>query len=111
VLKRAAANELITALRSVAKGATYLDPQVAGGLVESLRQKRRPQPETKSLTERELGVARLIAQGYTNKEIASQLDLSVKTVETHKSHCMEKLNLRSRAELVQFALREGWLGR
>ena len=50
-----------------------------------------------------------VAQGFSNKEIAAQLDISVKTVETHKLRSMEKLGLRSRAEVVQFALRRGWL--
>ena len=61
------------------------------------------------LTERESQVVLRVAQGFSNKEIAAQLDISVKTVETHKLRSMEKLGLRGRAEVVQFALRRGWL--
>jgi DNA-binding NarL/FixJ family response regulator len=111
VLKRAAADELITALRRVANGATYLDPHVAGTVVAGFVQQHRPSLSSRAqpLTERELVVAKLIAQGYTNKEIAAQLELSVKTIESHKMHSMEKLGVRSRAELVRFAYAEGWL--
>ena len=62
------------------------------------------------LSERETDVIRMIAQGYSNKEIASQLNLSVKTVETYRSRTMEKLGLESRAALVRYALERGWLG-
>ena len=63
------------------------------------------------LTERESQIVLRVAQGFSNKEIAAQLDISVKTVETHKLRSMEKLGLQSRAEVVQFALRRGWLAR
>ena len=61
------------------------------------------------LTVREIEVLRLIAHGYTNKEIAAQLDISVKTVETYKTRSMEKLGLKSRADIVRCALQQGWL--
>jgi DNA-binding NarL/FixJ family response regulator len=111
VLKRAAAQDLIEALRVVANGGTYLDRNVTGMVVESLLGKRRSvQAEASGgCTERETAVAKLVAQGYTNKEIAAQLAVSVKTIETHKSRCMEKLRVRSRAELVRYALDKGWL--
>jgi DNA-binding NarL/FixJ family response regulator len=111
VLKRAAPQDLIKALRAVAAGGIYLDPQVAGTVVESFVGGRRTvKPlSTGQLTERETGVAKLVARGYTNKEISTQLGVSVKTVETHKAHCMEKLRLRSRAELVRYACDRGWL--
>ena len=112
VLKRAAPQDLIKALRTVAAGGTYLDPQVAGTIVESFVGQKRGTMRPASageLTEREASVARLVAQGYTNKEISTQLGVSVKTVETHKAHCMEKLGLHSRAELVRYACERGWL--
>ncbi|HJS07219.1 MAG TPA: response regulator transcription factor [Pirellulales bacterium] len=111
VVKRAAAEELIHALRKVSAGEIYLDPSVAARLVD-----RDLRPETRMngavdrpLTDREVEVARLIAQGYSNKEVASRLRISVKTVETHKARVMEKLGIQSRVELVQYAMDEGWL--
>jgi DNA-binding NarL/FixJ family response regulator len=111
VLKRAAAQELIHALRTVAAGGVYLDPALAGKVVGGFV--RRPAlkdvPQGSDLSERETEVVRLIAQGYSNKEIATRLDLSVKTVETYKARSMEKLGLHSRADLVRLALLRGWL--
>lgn len=111
VLKLAAAEELIKAIRIVAAGETYLDPMAASKVVNSyVRQKSaRVRARRDTLTEREEEVLRLVAQGYINKEIAAQLDISVKTVETHKSNFMDKLSLRSRAEIVRYALTQGWL--
>jgi DNA-binding NarL/FixJ family response regulator len=108
VLKRTAPGELINALRAVIKGGTYLDPNVAGAVVETFVWKQGT-GAVEGLTDRETSVAKLVAQGYTNKEIASQLGISVKTVETHKARSMEKLELRSRADLVRYAFERGWL--
>jgi DNA-binding NarL/FixJ family response regulator len=111
VLKRAAAEELIHAIRTVAAGGVYLDPALAGKVVGSFV--RAPAgksvPEGGDLSDREAEVVRLIAAGYSNKEIASRLGLSVKTVETYKARSMEKLGLDSRADLVRYALQRGWL--
>lgn len=111
VVKRAAAEELIRALRKVSAGETYVDPSLAGRFVE-----REIQVAThasgatdRPLTDREIEVARFIAQGYSNKEVASRLRISVKTVETHKARVMEKLGIQSRVELVQYGMDEGWL--
>jgi DNA-binding NarL/FixJ family response regulator len=111
VLKRAAAADLIHAIRTVAAGGVYLDPALAGKVVGGFVRKATGKgvPEGNELSERESEVARLIATGYTNKEIASKLALSVKTVETYKARSMEKLGLRSRAELVRYAMQRGWL--
>jgi DNA-binding NarL/FixJ family response regulator len=111
VLKRAAAEELIHAIRTVAAGGVYLDPALAGKVVGGFVRKSTGKgvPEGSDLSERENEVARLIATGYSNKEIASRLALSVKTVETYKARSMEKLGLRSRAELVRYAVQRGWL--
>lgn len=111
VLKRAAAEELIRAIRAVAAGGVYLDPALAGKVVGGFVRKpsgKAPQGEDK-LSDREAEVVRLIAAGHSNKEIAVQLELSVKTVETYKARSLEKLELRSRADLVRYALRRGWL--
>jgi DNA-binding NarL/FixJ family response regulator len=110
VLKRAAASELVQAIRTVAGGGTYLDPSLAGSVVDDFV---RPAPERETpaveLSEREAEVVRLIALGYSNKEIAAQLKLSVKTVETYKTRSMEKLHIRSRVDIVRYAAKRGWL--
>jgi DNA-binding NarL/FixJ family response regulator len=111
VVKRAAAEELIGALRKVSTGETYVDPSLAGRIVE--RETRAATGVSgdvdRPLTDREIEVARFIAQGYSNKEVASRLRISVKTVETHKARVLEKLGIQTRVELVQYAMDEGWL--
>ena len=111
VLKLAAAAELVHAIRIVAAGGVYLDPTVARTIVANYRHKPALGAAVQrcQLSERETEVLCLIAQGYTNKEIAAHLDLSVKTVETYKTRLLKKLDLRSRAEIVRYALRQGWL--
>lgn len=113
VPKRSASSELVRAIRVVADGGTYVDPSLAGSLLTEKQQQRHAPPETRSragqLTPREEEVLVLVARGHSNKEIASTLDVSVKTVETHKANGMEKLGLNGRAALVRFALAEGWL--
>jgi DNA-binding NarL/FixJ family response regulator len=111
VLKRAAAEELVQAIRAVAAGGVYLDPRMAGQVVGGFvgRPTAPDVPREAELTGREVEVVRLLARGLINREIAEQLGLSVKTVEVHKARALEKLGLRSRANLVQYALRRGWL--
>jgi DNA-binding NarL/FixJ family response regulator len=110
VLKLATGDELIRALRVVAAGGAYLDPVLAGKVVGEIVNEDADGPaDATPLTERESQIVLRVAQGFSNKEIAAQLDISVKTVETHKLRSMEKLGLKSRAEVVQFALRRGWL--
>ena len=109
VLKRAAADELIRAIRAVASGGVYVDPRIAGKLVNTFGSTKGAHGVTGDLSEREAAVLRFIAQGYTNKEIASQLGLSVKTVETYKARSMDKLGLRSRVDIVRAANERGWL--
>jgi DNA-binding NarL/FixJ family response regulator len=111
VLKRAAPHELIRAIRAVAAGETYLDPTIVNDVVGSYVRKqstREGQPHGE-LSEREEEVLRLIALGYSNKEIGARLNISVRTVETYKARLMEKLNFHSRAEIVRYALLQGWL--
>ncbi|GAB4452634.1 MAG: response regulator transcription factor [Armatimonadaceae bacterium] len=111
VLKRSAPQELVQALRSVAAGGTYLDPalteKVVGGFVR--RPQLRGETEGQELSEREAAVLRLIAQGFTNREIAENLSISIKTVETYKARAMEKLNLESRSDIVRYAAQREWL--
>jgi DNA-binding NarL/FixJ family response regulator len=111
VLKRAAAEELIRAIRTVAAGGVYLDPALAGTVVGGFVRKPAGKnvPEGADLSDREAEVVRLVAEGHSNKEIAVRLGLSVKTVETYKARSLEKLGLRSRADLVRYALGRGWL--
>ena len=111
VLKRGAAEELIHAIRTVAAGGVYLDPSLAGRLVSSYLGRQPPDPTAQrgDLSERETEVLRLIALGYSNKEIAAQLGIGVRTVETYKTRLMEKLELRSRADIVRYAVQQGWL--
>jgi DNA-binding NarL/FixJ family response regulator len=110
VLKNLAAKELIAAIRVVASGGTYLDPMMAAE-AETLAPaiKLRGDVKRGDLTEREREILLLIARGYTNKEIAAQLAISVKTVETHKGNIMMKLDLKNRADAVRFAVQQGWL--
>lgn len=111
VLKLSAAEELIKAIRMVALGEVYLDAEMADKVTDSYirNQFLRGATRQKDLSEREEQVLRLIAQGYSNKEIAAKLGISVKTVESHKTNLMEKLELRSRTEIVRYAVRQGWL--
>jgi DNA-binding NarL/FixJ family response regulator len=112
VLKRAAPAELIRAIRTVADGGVYLDPALAGKVVKGFV---RPSPGEDTaaaggeLSDREVEVVRLTAAGHSNKEVASRLDLSVKTVETYKARALDKLGLETRADLVRYALQRGWL--
>lgn len=110
VLKRAAVEALITAIRQVAAGEVYLDPALGTTLQTIVRGGELPLNTTTTLSERESTVLRLIAEGYSNKEIAAQLDLSVKTIETYKARAMEKLGISSRVEIVRYASVSGWLG-
>lgn len=111
LLKRAATEELIQAIRVIAANGSYIDPTLAGKVLS--RSIRAPAYKGNSnrneLSDREAEVLRLIAWGHSNKEIANQLDISVKTVETYKSRLSEKLELHSRADIVRYAIREGWL--
>ncbi len=111
VLKQSAPTELINALRTVAAGNSYLDPsltqKVMGGYAaktESLRGENRG-----DLSMRESEVLKLIAFGYSNKEIAGRLDLSVKTIEAHKANAMRKLGVASRIDIVKYAILQNWL--
>jgi DNA-binding NarL/FixJ family response regulator len=111
VLKQSAPTDLLKAIRAVAAGGIYLDPamtsRVADGLLSGTTQ-----VATKTgaqLTERESEVLRLVAVGHSNIEIASQLDISVKTVEVHKANAMRKLGLTGRVDVIRYGVLQGWL--
>ena len=110
VLKQAAIDELIDAIQTVAKGGTYIDSASRESLVNSPLDDRiyKGEAQGKPLSQREIQVLSLVANGYTNREIANELSISVKTVETHKTNCMQKLDLKSRAEIVDYARFRGW---
>jgi DNA-binding NarL/FixJ family response regulator len=112
VLKRAVADDLIHAIRTVGKGRAYLDPTIASMLIGDVAKPQfagRVEREDK-LTDREAEVLRLVAQGHTNRVIAERLEVSTKTIETHKARAMEKIGLASRADIVSYAVQRGWLG-
>ena len=108
VLKRATAGELIKAIRAANEGKPHVDPHQDADAGPGDTASRAAATAEK-LSEREASVLRLIAQGYSNKEIASLMELSVKTIETYKTRSMEKLRLRSRVDIVRHAIRQGWL--
>lgn len=110
-LKLSTGEELMRAIRTVAAGDSYLDPTVAGKVMRSFsRTVNRAGSEPRaSLSEREEEVFRLIAWGHSNKEIATRLNLSVKTIEAHKANAMQKLNMTGRIDIVRYAVLRGWL--
>jgi two-component system response regulator NreC len=109
LLKDGAFDELVRAIRAVLGGQTYLNPRVASIVIE--HHVRRPRAETSSvwsvLTSREREVLQLLSEGKTSKQIAAQLHISAKTVESHRRQITDKLGLRSVAELTKYAIREG----
>jgi two-component system response regulator NreC len=113
LLKRAVDAELIAAIRAVYRGGVYVDPRLASVLVEDMRAKdsteAAPARPSNILSHRELQVLRLVARGYTSAEIAKQVFVSVKTIETYRSRFAEKLGLRTRSDVVRFAVQMGLL--
>jgi len=112
VLKRSAAENLIQAIRAVIVGGLYVDPAIANLVFDE--KSKRPHRQTSygsglPLTEREAEVLKLVALGFTNKEIARKLNVGVKSIETYRVRGSEKLGLRTRAELVRYASAQGWL--
>jgi DNA-binding NarL/FixJ family response regulator len=111
VLKQSAPTELLQAIRAAAGGGQYLDSALTARVTAGFlgkQGKRETQPGV-TVSERESEVLRLIASGHSNKEIASRLSLSVKTVEAHKANAMRKLGLTGRIDIVKYALLQGWL--
>jgi DNA-binding NarL/FixJ family response regulator len=110
ILKRAAEAELIAAIQIVMRGDMYVDPSMLRGLLE---EKPRPAVSAKesieALTPREIDVLKLIVQGYTNRQIAEALSISIRTVEGHRANLSAKIGLRSRVDLVRYARDHGYL--
>jgi two-component system response regulator NreC len=113
VLKKAAEAELLNAIRAVARGEAYVDPALTRVMIEGyLEHEANPAAapiQSDGLTAREIEVLTLTAEGYTNKEIAAKLSISVKTVETHKAHIAEKLGMKSRVDWLRYAREHGLL--
>ena len=109
LLKRSAAEDLVRAVRAVAEGGLYLDPAVAGKALAETAATARAAAADGVLSPREAEVLRFTARGFSNKEIALRFDVSVKTIETHRARAADKLGLRSRAEIVRYAVAKGWL--
>jgi two-component system response regulator NreC len=112
MLKEAADTELITAIHVIKSGQFYLSPTAQSVVIGDYLQRVSTGEERdsySSLTEREREILKLVAEGHTNNQIAERLIISPKTVDTHRTHVMDKLNLHSRAELVKYAMRRGLL--
>jgi DNA-binding NarL/FixJ family response regulator len=108
VLKRAVVEDLLRAIRVVADGGVYLDPAIAGQVVQGPTRKSVPPGSSPPLSEREGEVLRLIAEGHAMKEIARSLEISTRTLETYRARAMEKLALKTRADIVQYVRQRGW---
>lgn len=111
VLKQSAPAELLQAIRAAAGGGQYLDSTLTARVTAGFLAKegKRVGKSGATISQREADVLRLIASGYSNKEIAGRLALSVKTVEAHKANAMRKLGLNGRIDIVKYALLQGWL--
>jgi two-component system response regulator NreC len=111
VLKRSAGTELVTAVKAAARGESYFSPAIATMMVDDYRVLLRKGgiDDEEMLTEREREVLQLVAEGRTNQEIADLLVLSIKTVQTHRAHIMEKLDAHDRTDLVKAAIRMGMI--
>ncbi len=110
ILKGTAYEELVRAIREVMKGKKYLSPDIARGVLDTYVKLSRPMSDNPAfvvLTDREREALQMIAEGKSTKEIAGSMEVSVKTVETHRRNIMEKLNIHSIAELTKYAIREG----
>jgi two-component system response regulator NreC len=109
VLKKSPYNELLRAIRAAGAGQQYVDPSLTHHLAEPFVRKHDRSIRVSPVTERESQVLQLVSLGHSNKEVAAQLGLSVKTIELHKANAMQKLGLEGRIELLRYALRCGWL--
>jgi two-component system response regulator NreC len=114
VLKQAVDQELLNAIRATMRGEVYIHPAMTRALLDQMSSRMQPsqqldERQEAGLSDREREVLQWVARGYTNQEIANQLSLSVKTVETYRSRATSKLGLKSRAALVRYAQQRGWL--
>src|SRR5262249_41171906 len=106
VLKQSPSTELLHAIRTAASGGRYLDPGLSPAPYAHDPRRRASTP---TITEREGEVLRMMAVGHSNKDIASAMNISIKTVEVHKANAMRKLSLRGRTDVVRYAVLNGWL--
>jgi DNA-binding NarL/FixJ family response regulator len=111
ILKQSASSELLRAIRAINAGGNYLDPAIAGRVIGGYAKRilDNNSPNQTSVSERETEVLRQIAWGYSNKEIAARMSISIKTVEAHKANAMRKLDMGSRIDIVRYAILQGWL--
>jgi two-component system response regulator NreC len=109
ILKQSAIEELLRGIRAAAAGQKYLDASLVSRTADAYLSRYARKPARPPISEREANVLRLMAIGHSNKEIASALDIAVKTVEVHKANAMRKLNLRGRIDVVRYAMLNGWL--
>jgi DNA-binding NarL/FixJ family response regulator len=109
VLKQSPSSELLQAIRAAAAGRRHLDSTLAARAADDYLQRHAGARAHPPISEREQSVLRMMAVGYSNKEIAALLDISVKTVEVHKANAMRKLGLRGRIDVVRYAVLNGWL--
>jgi DNA-binding NarL/FixJ family response regulator len=109
VLKQSAPSELLQAIRAVSAGGQYLDSTLTARVTAKYLAAEKKTKSESAVSERESEVLRLIASGYSNKEIAARLALSVKTIEAHKANAMRKLGLTGRIDIVKYAVLQGWL--
>jgi two-component system, NarL family, response regulator NreC len=109
VLKQSAPSELLQAIRAASGGGQYLDSTLTARVTAKYLAAEKKTKSESAVSERESEVLRLIASGYSNKEIAARLALSVKTIEAHKANAMRKLGLTGRIDIVKYAVLQGWL--
>jgi DNA-binding NarL/FixJ family response regulator len=111
VLKQSAPSELVKAIRAVCSGNSYLDPSLTEKVMSVYvrQQIALSHAQKVEISSRESEIVRLIAWGYSNKEIGAKLEISVKTVEAHKANAMKKLGIASRIDIVRYALLQGWM--
>ncbi len=109
VVKQADAIEVVNAIRAVMAGGAYLSPTISKDLIEDYLSRAPSQKSAFKLTTREREVAQLIAEGRSTRDISTELTVSVKTVETHRANIMRKINAKSTADIVKYALKRGWI--
>jgi DNA-binding NarL/FixJ family response regulator len=107
VVKSCPIDEVVNAIRAVMEGKTYLSPEIAGDVVEGFVRGKGKDRRSSALSDREKEVLQLVAEGKSSKEIAAQLHVTVKTIEWHRKSIMDKLSIRSIAELTKYAVRQG----
>jgi len=112
VLKQSAATELISAIYAIASGKKYLDPNITGKVMTVYAEtgtKLQGETSGKKLTVRESEILRHVALGYSNNEIAEKMYISIKTVEAHKANALKKLDMKSRKDIIRYAILQGWM--